>query len=142
MSVHRRLFHRRLWGIVFVGVFPVAVAMAEELPATLEGLERYEAAYIAGKSGMDRQVGPGAVRDQFELQVWHTRLACIKALGHEEFCTCISENIPADQEFANYVVAVSKTKDELKFDQLSEYYQEVVDMARASRDLCVWETMR
>lgn len=134
--------HKWLCGFVFVGVFPVVAAMAEDLPATLEGLERYEAAYIAGKSGMDRRVGPGTVLDQFELQVWHTRLACIKALGHEEFCTCISENIPADQEFANYVVAVSKTKDELNFDQLTGYYQEVVDMARASRDQCVGETMR
>ena len=127
---------------VFVGVLSVGGAMAEDIPATLEALERYEAAHIAGEGGADGETGADAALKQFNLQVWHTRLACIKAVGHEKFCTCISENIPTDQEFANYVVAVSKTKDDLKFEQLSEYYQEVIDMARTSRDKCVAETMR
>ena len=64
-----------------------------------------------------------------------------KAVGHQEFCHCISENMPADQEFANYVVAVSKTKNELNFDELSDYYQQSIDLARTARDKCVTETM-
>lgn len=65
----------------------------------------------------------------------------MKAIGHQQFCHCISENMPSDQEFANYVVAVSKTKSELNFDELSDYYQHSVNLARAARDKCIAETM-
>lgn len=60
------------------------------------------------------------------------KLACIKAIGHEKFCHCISENMPFDQEFANYVVAVSKTEKELKFEQLGEYYQQAINLVRSA----------
>jgi len=126
---------------VLACVLSTAVAIAEEIPTTLDELERYEATHIRDENSTNGQVDSGSVLKQFNLQVWHTKVACIKAVGHEKFCDCISENIPADQEFANYVVAVSKTKSELNFDQLSEYYQQVVDLARASRDKCVKETM-
>ena len=126
---------------VFACVLSTAVAIAEEFPTTLEGLEQYEATHIVDEGAASGQVDSDSVLKQFNLQVWHTKVACIKAVGHEKFCDCISENMPADQEFSNYVVAVSKTKSELNFDQLSEYYQQVVDLARASRDKCVKETM-
>ncbi len=130
-----------LYKFVFACVLSTVVAIAEELPTTLEGLEQYEAAHIVDESAASGRVNSDSVLKQFNLQVWHTKVACIKAVGHEKFCDCISENMPADQEFSNYVVAVSKTKNELNFDQLSEYYQQVVDLARASRDKCVKETM-
>ena len=128
--------------IVFLWViFTTVVALAEDFPEKLEDLERYEASRIAEEGAINDQVSQDTVLQQFNLQALHTKLACIKAVGHAGFCHCISEHMPTDQEFSNYVVAVSKTKNELNFDQLSEYYQGIVKLARSARDKCVAENM-
>ena len=100
-----------------------------------------EVSRIAGENATSNQITPDSVLKQFDLQVLHTKLACIKAVGHVGFCGCISENIPVDQEFANYVVDVSKTKSELNFDGLSDYCQQTITLARSTRDKCVMEIM-
>lgn len=126
---------------IFMYIFCIAISIAEDIPNTLEELERYEAVRLVDESATSDQVTSSSMLKQFNLHVLHTKLACIKAIGHQEFCHCISENMPADQEFANYVVAVSKTKNELNFDELSDYYQQSIDLARSARDKCVTETM-
>ena len=119
----------------------ISFALAEDLPKTLEELEEYEAENLVDDSATSEQVTSNSVLQQFNLHVQRTKLACIKATGQEKFCHCISENMPSDQEFANYVVAVSKTKEELKFAELSEYYQQAINLARSARDKCVAEAM-
>ena len=127
--------------VVFACIFFIPIVTAEEIPVALEELEHYEAARIAGESATSNQITSDSVLKQFNLQVLHTKLACIKAVGHVGFCGCISENMPVDQEFSNYVVAVSKTKNELNFDGLSDYYQKTINLARSARDKCVMEIM-
>ncbi len=126
---------------ILLYVFFIAAVYAENYPDTLEELEQYEAVKLVDESAASDQVTSRTMLQQFNLHVMHTKLACIKAVGHESFCDCISENMPANQEFANYVVAVSKTKSELNFSKLSEYYQQSIDLARSARDKCVTETM-
>jgi hypothetical protein len=58
-----------------------------------------------------------------------------------EFVTSISESMPADQEFASDVVAVSRPKSEHKFDEYSNYDKNSIDLARSARDKCVAETL-
>ncbi len=128
-----------LGSIIFY--FYISTAIAEDMPKTLEALEAYEAENLIDDSATNEQVTSNTVLQQFNLHVKRTKLACIKAIGHEKFCHCISENMPSDQEFANYVVAVSKTKEELKFGELSEYYQQAINLARTARDKCVAESM-
>lgn len=130
-----------IYKTVFMYILCIAISTAEDIPNTLEELERYEAAQLVDESATSDQVTSSSMLKQFNLHVLHTKLACIKAIGHQKFCHCISENMPADQEFANYVVAVSKTKNELNFDELSDYYQQSIDLARSARDKCVTETM-
>lgn len=127
--------------LTFVCVVVIASVNAEEIPAALDELEQYEAARLVDENATSGGVTKESILKQFNLQVSHKKFACLKAIGHEKFCHCISENMPSDQEFANYVVAVSKTKQELNFDQLSDYYQQSIDLARAARDKCVLETM-
>ena len=127
--------------IVLTCLVFTAVTHAEEYPTTLEELEKYEASHLVDENAASDRVTAGTMLEQFNLHVLHTKLACIKAIGHENFCHCISENMPADQEFANYVVAVSKTKGELNYDELSDYYQQSINLARSARDKCVSETM-
>ena len=127
--------------LIFVCVVVIANVNAEEIPTALDELEQYEAASLVDENATSGGVTKGSILKQFNLQVLHKKFACLKAIGHEEFCHCISENMPSDQEFANYVVAVSKTKKELNFDQLSDYYQQSIDLARTARDKCVSKTM-
>ena len=127
--------------VVFSCIFFAPIATAEEIPTMLEELERYEVSRIAAENTTSNQITSDSVLKQFDLQVLHTKLACIKAVGHVGFCGCISKNIPVDQEFSNYVVAVSKTKNELNFDGLSDYYQQTINLARSARDKCVTEIM-
>ena len=130
-----------VYQIAIICIVFAAVGYAEEYPTTLEELEKYEAGHLVDNNAASDQVTPGTMLEQFNLHVLHTKLACIKAIGHESFCHCISENMPADQEFANYVVAVSRTKSELNYDELSDYYQQSINLARSARDKCVSETM-
>jgi len=127
--------------ISVICLLAITVAIAEDLPTTLEELEQYETKNLIDDSATSEQVTSNTVLQQFNLHVKRTKLACVKAIGHEKFCHCISENMPSDQEFANYVVAVSKTKEELKFGELSEYYQQAINLARSARDKCVAEAM-
>ena len=93
--------------VVVLCVFFTVFAIANDYPTSLEKLEAYEAKLLVDENASSDQVTTGTMLKQFNLHVLHTKLACIKAIGHEGFCHCISENMPADQEFANYVVAVS-----------------------------------
>ena len=130
-----------IYQIAIICIVFTAVAHTGEYPTTLEELESYEASHLVDENAASDQVTTGTMLEQFNLHVLHTKLACIKAVGHESFCHCISENMPADQEFANYVVAVSRTKSELNYDELSDYYQQTINLARSARDKCVSETM-
>jgi len=127
--------------ISVICILAITTAVAEDLPTTLEELEQYETKNLIDDSATSEQVTSNTVLQQFNLHVKRTKLACVKAIGHEKFCHCISENMPSDQEFANYVVAVSKTKEELNFGELSEYYQQAINLARSARDKCVAEAM-
>ncbi len=126
---------------IILFVFSSAVAGDEQLPRTLKALEGYEAAHLVDKHAASDQVTSGTVLEQFNLHIQRKKIACIKAIGHESFCHCISENMSSDQGFANYVVAVSRTKEELDYDRLSDYYKHSIDLARIARDQCVMETM-
>ena len=126
---------------IILFVFSSAVAGDERLPRTLEALEEYEATRLVDKHAASDQVTSGTVLEQFNLHIQHKKITCVKAIGHENFCHCISENMPSDQGFANYVVAVSRTKKELDYDRLSDYYKHSIDLARTARDKCVREAM-
>ncbi len=127
--------------LLALSAFPPVFADEQELPQTLEALEGYEAENLVDEHAASGRVTPRTVMEQFNLHIEHKRIDCIKAIGHEKFCGCISENMPAEQGFANYVVAVSKTKEELNYNGLSDYYKHSIDLARSARDLCVSEAM-
>lgn len=127
--------------LLALSAFPSVFADEQELPQTLEALEGYEAENLVDEHAASGHVTPRTVMEQFNLHIEHKRIDCIKAIGHEKFCGCISENMPAEQGFANYVVAVSKTKEELNYNGLSDYYKHSIDLARSARDLCVSEAM-
>lgn len=65
------------------------------------------------------------------------RNQCIKAIGKLEICECIAEKRPIAIDFVQYVTIVTKTKQELDFDNLSDNDKKTVNYVRNARDKCV-----
>lgn len=68
-------------------------------------------------------------------QVAETEGQCMKAVGAPEFCKCISWQAPGN--FIQYVAILSKTKDELNYENLPKGDKELVDNIRKAREKCV-----
>ncbi len=66
---------------------------------------------------------------------------CMKAVGNSEFCKCIAWQNPGSfvqyESFVQYVLILSKSKEELNYDRLSKSDKLLVDNARKARDKCV-----
>ena len=62
---------------------------------------------------------------------------CMKAIGDMAFCNCIAENSPVAVDFIQYVAVVTRTKEDVKYEQLSADDKKIFDSSRAARDECV-----
>jgi hypothetical protein len=62
---------------------------------------------------------------------------CLSAFGHTAFCRCIRENRPVASSFETYILAVTKTKEELGFNKLNKEDQKLVLRLRETRDQCI-----
>lgn len=62
---------------------------------------------------------------------------CLSAFGHTAFCRCIRDNRPATTSFESYIVAATKTKEELGFNKMKKEDQQLVLRLRQTRDQCV-----
>ena len=62
---------------------------------------------------------------------------CLSAFGHTTFCRCIRDNRPASASFESYILAATKTKEELGFNKLKKDDQQLVVRLRQTRDQCV-----
>src|SRR6185503_8684579 len=78
-----------------------------------------------------------------ELEVMATRMGrtfeqkCLSAFGHIVFCRCIKDNRPVASSFESYILAVTRTKEELGFKKLNKDDQKLVMRLRETRDQCV-----
>ncbi len=62
---------------------------------------------------------------------------CLRAVGHEPFCSCLRDQSPFLASFENYVEVVTHTKDELGYDELEPDLQGMVDGLVDARETCV-----
>lgn len=62
---------------------------------------------------------------------------CIKAFGHDKFCSCLNENLAIYLSFKDYIVITINTKEELNYSSLPEDEKEVIDKAINVREQCV-----
>lgn len=62
---------------------------------------------------------------------------CMSATGVKNLCSCLTEKLPADITFEQYVHSVVGTKQELGYDGMSVEQRKLVDAAVAARDACV-----
>jgi hypothetical protein len=65
---------------------------------------------------------------------------CMKAIGNTDFCKCITEKSPSGVDFIQYVAIVAGTKNDFKYDELSQQDKDLFNATRQSRDKCVSRT--
>ncbi len=62
---------------------------------------------------------------------------CLKAFGNQDFCQCLSDNLPVSVSFQLYVTIVTTPKDKLGYSELDQENKGVVDVAINAREKCV-----
>ncbi|MEQ1934561.1 MAG: hypothetical protein ABL962_11915 [Fimbriimonadaceae bacterium] len=65
------------------------------------------------------------------------RSACLKALGSDKFCTCLSKKLPIAIDFPSYVKVLISTKEELEYDTAGDKNKKLVDLTLQVREACV-----
>lgn len=62
---------------------------------------------------------------------------CVKAFGDFGFCKCLADRLPVAVDFLQYVVIVTNTKEDLKYNEHSTDDKAIIDKTRNVRDECV-----
>lgn len=62
---------------------------------------------------------------------------CMSATGVKKLCSCLTDKLPPDTTFEQYVHNVITTRQELGYDAMSPEQRKKVDAAVAARDACV-----
>jgi hypothetical protein len=63
--------------------------------------------------------------------------ACRRAFGDEIFCQCLSSKLPIGLVFDGYIQAVTKSRQEIGYDDFYDNEKKMIDMAKSVRDECV-----
>lgn len=101
-----------------------------QVPPSRAELERQQAIDQA-VSKIDEMIG------LIEQSTREAKVGCMKAFGHAKFCQCVADNMQIVSTFEQYVIANTKTDQELNYSKLSTEQRVVIDMARTARDKCV-----
>jgi hypothetical protein len=62
---------------------------------------------------------------------------CLKAFGNQDFCQCLSDNLPVPVSFELYVTIVTTPKDKLGYSELDQENKDIVDVTINAREKCV-----
>ena len=65
------------------------------------------------------------------------RADCLKAIGDENFCTCIDNKLAVAWTFSDYVAIATRSKDDNGYGQLDPKLQTAYDNVPPARDECV-----
>jgi hypothetical protein len=73
----------------------------------------------------------------FEKAMRARRYDCLQAFGHSAFCKCLCDNLAVGLDFKAYIIAVTSSKEELGYNEMSNEDKALVDSAIRVRDQCV-----
>ncbi|MDD2271429.1 MAG: hypothetical protein PHP95_16500 [Desulfuromonadaceae bacterium] len=62
---------------------------------------------------------------------------CLKAVGRDNFCTCIGENLPAAVSFEQYIHTTITSKEEIGYNTMLPEQQKIVDHILETREKCI-----
>jgi len=82
----------------------------------------------------------GSVGIELEQVTLEKFEACRRAFGDDVFCRCLSAKLPIGLIFDGYIQAVTKSRQELGYNDFFEHEKKMIDRARAVRDECVTDS--
>ena len=62
---------------------------------------------------------------------------CLNAFGHTTYCECMDVRLAPGLPFMGYVHIVTKTRNEIGYNKLSDDEKAMVDSAYEAREICV-----
>ena len=62
---------------------------------------------------------------------------CMKVVARDKFCSCVSENLPREVSFEQYVHTLVTAREKLGYDAMTADQRKVVDATIAAREKCV-----
>jgi hypothetical protein len=62
---------------------------------------------------------------------------CMKAVAREKFCTCVSEKLPLEVGFEQYVHTLVTSREKLGYGAMTPEQKKVVDATIETRDKCI-----
>jgi GTPase Era involved in 16S rRNA processing len=62
---------------------------------------------------------------------------CMKAVAREKFCNCISDNLPREVSFEQYVHTMVTTREILGYETITVEQKKIVDATVAVREKCL-----
>lgn len=83
-----------------------------------------------------------SLRMSFESMMRERKNDCIKAFGHDQFCSCLNDNLAVGLSFKDYIVITINSKDELNYNELSKEDKGVIDKAIKIREQCVGQLQK
>jgi hypothetical protein len=123
--------------LLTVGVLTLTISLGglgygaeSKEPLTVQEIQRLQSLKNILKSIDELKVAA----DRFvEEKFYH----CMRAFGHNNFCSCLKEALPVGASFITYVSSVTNDKRDLKYDQLGEDDRKIVDRSLNARETCV-----
>ncbi len=114
--------------------FPILTAGADGEPPAAPSASDYE--YL--------EPGFKALEVLEDLKVVHERRGadCMRAIGHERFCSCLNNSLSLDLGFPEYVVLITTREDDATALPLPADKQRYRDEALHLRDVCVAKAFR
>ena len=99
-------------------------------PMSKEDLEKMEQ--------LDKAMGAlDKLQVTLEATLKERKYKCLKAFGNDAFCSCLNDKLAVGLGFDGYVFVVTKTKEDLKYSQMSKDDKALVDSAVRTREQCV-----
>ena len=62
---------------------------------------------------------------------------CMKAVAREKFCSCVSDNLPREVSFEQYVHTLVTSRDKLGYEAMTIDQKKIVDATIGVREKCI-----
>lgn len=78
----------------------------------------------------------GSLWERIEREARRKTIQCMRAFPHEEFCTCLGSELPMPVNMTQYALAVTLSREEVGYEQLSEEQRSAFDKTIQAREVC------
>jgi len=115
---------RRIVLVLFCLILPVSTAYAQD--DVMDKIKRLEQQIQELKALKQQQV------------VTEVKFGdCMKATAREKFCRCVSNSLPGEVSFEQYVHTLVTSREKLGYESMSQEHKKTVDATLEAREKCI-----